>query len=319
MKLFLRKTFLFLSIPMAVFILGLFLPATPKARQSLLMSKFTKDSLLDNVAKPRIIFIAGSSMSLGLNSQIFVDSLHMNPINTGIHGGLGAFYMMDDAADRIKAGDIVVMAPEYHQFYGNFAYGGEELLRAAFDTSSPRLLLNLRWEQFKKMYGFVPKYSISKFLPNQYFALTKNDFYSKDAFNKYGDAVLHYGKTFEHEIPIFKNIDGGEFNKELIAAISEFNKIVKAKGATFYLSYPPFQRASYDNCLKQIKEVDKALHTIPNLTILGTPERYAMDQNLIFDTPYHLNKVGVDLRSTRLYEDVKKQMQKDGLLKTQAQ
>lgn len=315
MKLFLRKTFLFLSIPVAVFIIGLFLPATPKARQSLLMSKFTKDSLLQHTQKPRIIFIAGSSMSLGLNSQIFVDSLHMNPINTGIHGGLGAFYMMDDVIDYVQPGDVILMAPEYHQFYGNFAYGGEELLRAAFDTSSPRVLLNLRWEQFQKMYGFVPKYSISKFLPNQYFKLTKNDFYSKDAFNKYGDAVLHYGRTFEHPIPVFKVVEGGDFNHELIKAITEFNKVIKAKGATLYVSFAPFQQASFEHCRKQIDEVDRELRAIPGLTVIGTPERYMMAQDLIFDTPYHLNKKGVDRRSLFLYQDIKAQMEKDGLRK----
>jgi len=315
MKLFLRKTFLFLCIPMAVFIIGIFLPATPKAKQSLLMSKFTKDSLLLHTKKPRIIFIAGSSMSLGLYSQPFKDSLHLNPINTGIHGGLGAFYMMDDVIDYVQPGDILVMAPEYHQFYGDFAYGGEELLRAAFDTSSPRVIMNLRWEQFKKMYGFVPKYSMSKFMPEQYFHLTENDFYSKDAFNKYGDAVLHWDKKFEGKFEPFKMIDGGAFNHELITAFDAFNKTVKAKGATLYISFPPFEEQSYESCKSQIDYVEKELRSIPGITVIGTAERYAMPTDCAFDTPYHLNKKGVFRRTQLLLEDVEKQMKTDGLMK----
>lgn len=313
MKLFLRKTFLFLLIPMAVFIIGLFLPATPKAKQSLLMSKFTKDSLLLHTKKPRIIFIAGSSMSLGLYSQPFKDSLHLNPINTGIHGGLGAFYMMDDVIDYVQPGDIIVMAPEYHQFYGNFAYGGEELLRAAFDTSSPRLLLNLRWEQFEKIYPFVPKYSMSKFMPDQYFNLSGNDFYSKDAFNKYGDAVSHWDKKFDGKFEPFTVIDGGEFNYELIKAMGQFNKMVKSKGARLYISFAPFEKQSFDACKGQVDFVEKELRSIPGITVIGSAERFAIPTDMAFDTPYHLNKKGVFRRTQLLLEDVKTQLKKDGL------
>ena len=303
MRQFLKRTFLFLMIPTTMFIIGLILPATPKARGSLLMAKFAKDSLLDNVKKPRIIFISGSSMSLGLNSQIIKDSLQLNPINTGIHGGLGLFYLMDDAVRHIKSGDIVVICPEYIQFYDGFAEGGEELLRAAFDTSTPELVMNLRWKQYLKIIPHIPKYSISKFMPGQYFNLTKNDFYSRDAYNQYGDAVMHFNAPPQPVTP-FKTI-GKEFNEALIPAMANFNKEVEGKGATLLVSFPPFQKLSFDYCKEQIHYIEKRMRGIPGLTVIGTPERYTMPDSVLFDTPYHLGKEGMDMRTYLLLEDIK--------------
>ena len=63
------------------------------------------------------------------------DSLNLNPIDTGIHGNIGLIYMMDNTLPYIKSGDIVVVSPEYQEFYGTVAYGKEELLRTIIDIS----------------------------------------------------------------------------------------------------------------------------------------------------------------------------------------
>ena len=301
---FVRKTFIFLSIPLIVFFVGLLLPATPKARQSLLTSKPMKDSLLINVKGPRIIFIAGSSMTLGLNGQVFVDSLHLNPINTAINGQIGLFYLLDNIRKYIQPGDIVVVSTEYHQFYGDFSDGNIELLRVIFDNSEPLEYLKLRKKQILKTYPHIPSYSMSKFLPNQYFNLKERDnYYTKDAFNAYGDGVLHWGLTYDRPIDIFKSIEGGYFRHDLVDAIVKFNEFVKSKGAVMYISFPPFEDTSFDNCKDQIHYLERELrrHKLP---ILGTPERFKMTDDMIFDTAYHLNKKGVDRRTELLRQDI---------------
>jgi hypothetical protein len=304
MKNFLKKIFILGFILFAMFAIGLVLPATPKAKMSLLMSKFQKDSLLIHVKKPRIIFVAGSSMSLSLNSQVIKDSLHLNPINTGIHAGLGLFYMMDDVLEYIRPGDIIVLAPEYQQYYGDFAEGGEELLRAAFDTSSKGLLLKLRPQQLLKIYPYIPKYSMQKFVPGQYFWLKAEDFYSKDAFNQYGDAVMHWHVKYDKPVPIYKSLDG-EFNYDVIRAIKKFDHDIKAKGARLLISFPPFQKSSFDYCRDDIHFIEKQIRST-GAEVITTPERFIMTDDLLFDTPYHLNKKGVDRRSQLMIEDLRK-------------
>ena len=102
MKVFLRKLLVFSIIVPTVFLIGLLLPPTPLAKEYLLTKKPMKDSLLANVKAPRIIFVAGSSMAFGLDSQVFRDSLNRFPINTGLHGGMGLFYMLENTAKYVK-------------------------------------------------------------------------------------------------------------------------------------------------------------------------------------------------------------------------
>ena len=70
----------------------------------------------------------------------------MNPINTGIHAGMGLIYMLDHSIGFIRKGDIVVISPEYDHFYGNNAYGGETLLRTIFDVNR-KGIYDLRMDQ----------------------------------------------------------------------------------------------------------------------------------------------------------------------------
>ena len=54
----------------------------------------------------------------------------------------------------------------------------------------------------------------------------------------------------------------------------------------------------------QIKEVENILST-SGLLVLGSPERYMMTRDLLlFDTPYHLNRTGVEYRTGLLIEDL---------------
>ncbi|MEA2041760.1 MAG: hypothetical protein U9N85_04330 [Bacteroidota bacterium] len=39
---------------------------------------------------------------------------------------------------------------------------------------------------------------------------------------------------------------------------------------------------------------------------MATPERYKIPASMIFNTPYHLLKIGVDYRTELLIEDIKK-------------
>ncbi len=311
MKQFIKKTLLFLCIPIAIFILGMLLPPTPRAKQSLLLVAPIKDSLLVHTQEPRIIFLSGSSIGFGLVSQMVKDSIGRNPINMGIHGGMGLYYLLDHTLPFVKKGDIVVLAPEYHQFYGNFCEGSEELVRVFFDNSNPMGYLNLRPVQLRKTYVFLPRYALSKFTFSQYFNLKTHEFYSKRAFNQYGDVVQHWGQTWPNPV-VFQRIDGDYFNHDVMQAVVAFADAVKAKGATLYYTFPAYQDVSFEAGQQQIDQYWRELQKQP-LEILGTPERYRMTPDFIFDTPYHLNKAGMEKRTALLLEDLQAAMQKDGL------
>jgi hypothetical protein len=301
MKKFLLKIFTFSSLIIIVFILGILLPTTPKAKKTMLYSKISKDSLLINTPSPRIIFVGGSNICFGLNSQMISDSLHLNPINTGIHAGFGLIDMLENTLMYVKKGDIVVVSPEYQQFYGNAAYGSEELLRTYFDNTQ-FLNKKLSWQQWKTIYEFSPKYCFSKFNPKEYFYTKEDSVYGVHSFNKYGDVSAHWS------LPNIKYNFYGKITESLnpasIEALVDFGRKIEAKKAKFLFAFPAYETTSYQNSKEEIGDLEAILirNKIP---VISKSTRYIIPDSLTFNTPYHLSKKGTDYKTKLLIQDIK--------------
>ena len=300
MALFLRRLSVFFAVIILLIIIGLFLPPTPKSRYSQLFSEIKKDSLLVNVPAPRLILIGGSNITFGLNSRLIKDSLKLNPVNAGIQMSVGALYMLDNALNYIKPGDVVILALEYSQYYGRAAYGEEALLKTLLDIPSDNKR-TLRKQQLFNIIEYVPKYSFSKFNPDEYIFDRSEGIYTVNAFNEYGDADIHWNLSPRKIIP--SGPENRKLNDDLLEEFSRFNDKLNKLGASFFITFPCFQASSYDNSRVQIEELYRKLNE-RSLRLLGTPERYRMADSLVFDSPYHLTKQGVDLRTRLLIGDM---------------
>jgi hypothetical protein len=302
MKTFISKTIIFILPVIVIFLLGIVLPTTPRASKSLLMASVNKNLLLQNTLSPRIIFVGGSNISFGLNSQMIKDSLLLNPINTAIHASIGIKFMIDNTIDFIQEGDIVVLVPEYSHFYKSLNFGSEELLRTILDVDLIKLKY-LNVYQMLNIIPFIPKYSLTKFKLSEYIHIKENGVYSVSSFNQFGDAYKHWGmqqQDFSPYGPI-----KGEFNYELIKYFEKFSFAIKEKGGVLLVSFPGFQEISFNNSKEQILKVEQELLN-SNLLIIGSPKRYKMPDSLMFNTPYHLTKSGVYYRTKLIIDDIKK-------------
>lgn len=277
-----------------------FLPATPRSKSSLLFAEIDKNALMKNLPSPRIIFIGGSNLSFGLNSQMIKDSLKCNVINTGINAELGLIYMLDNAIKFIREGDIVVVVPEYDHFLGDFAYGGEVLLRTICDVPSNGEIRKLRTEQIFQITTYLPQYLQTKMSSGEYVTFTPDKFYSRNSFNQYGDATAHWNDSAQKVEPYKPE---GQLNESVFQELKNFEQAVTIRKAHLFLSYPCVQVCTFNNFIMQVRQVEKGLNA-QGFTILGSPERYRMPDSLIFNTPYHLIKKGVDLRTKKLIEDL---------------
>jgi hypothetical protein len=279
------------------------LPATPRASNSLLFSEIFKDSLMREVKSPRIIFVGGSNLSLGFNSEIIKDSLELYPINTAIHAGIGLKYMMDNSLKNIRENDIIILIPEYTQYIGDYFYGsqGQELTRMIFDINKNKIhLLNLK--QILNVFKILPKYSISKLNPKEYFKFRLDPIYGKNSFNEFGDAYKHWNLSKLSFLP-YENI-GSNINDEVFKEIKIFEQEILLKKAKLYVSFPGIQEKSFQNSKASIKLIENQLKK-SGFQIIGLPESYILNDSLFYDTPYHLRRRGVDLRTNLFLEDFK--------------
>lgn len=306
-KLLLKFLLIFLLI-ILIFSLAIILPPNNIIKNTNIFALPEKNTLLQKTIAPRIIFIGGSNLSFGLNSQMIKDSLKINPINTGIHAGIGLEFLLSNYLNYIKENDVVVLSPEYQQFYGDIAEGDITLLVILID-----ILHNTKDCNNMQIFGllkYVPKYASAKLKFWQYFEkVDTNQIGTVDrkSFNCYGDAYIHWSLAKPKMVPIYDA--KGKFNVKLVKLLIGFKEKLLKKNVKLFITFPCYQSESYDATLTQIKEVERVL--IENkFTLLSSPERYKMDDSIIFDTPYHLTKKGVNYRTTLLIEDLKKVINK---------
>jgi hypothetical protein len=306
MKIFLLRVVQFFLVSNAllclIYSIGFVLPTTPRAKQSLLFSETYKDSLLVNTPAPRIIFVGGSNIAFGINGFMIKDSLQLNTINTGISAAIGLQYYFKHVLPFIREDDIVLLIPEYHHFVRNYDDGSHELLRMAMDVNRDNFRL-FSMMQIVNLLPYMPAYSFSKLNFNSYHStIESGSQYQLDAFDRFG-GVKDSLMTKKQEFLPFEV--SGNFNKRVIAEIKKFEEAVKNKNAVLYLSYPAYQDESFKKWAAIIKKIQTEFES-NSFQIMGTPERYIMPDSMLFDTPYHCNRKGINYITGLRINDIRR-------------
>ena len=298
MQHFLKKILFFL-IPITLFLLsGLFLPPTPRAAGSFLFSERQKDSLLKYTTEPRMIFVGGSNLSFGLNSAVIKDSLHVNPVNTGVNVAIGLKYMLQNTLQYVKKSDTLIIAPEYEFFYHPYDVAFDELLRTVFDVSHNNIKF-LSFKQAINLIGYIPKFSLTKFDPTEYWGFKESDVYSVNSYNAFGDVDAHWNLQ-----PRKFHVTGieGKFNEEVVKKLKEFEAAVNTKGAVVYVTFPSLDEATYNISKDKVTQVEHVLQQY-HFNLLGTARRYIMPSDMMFNSKYHLTKAALDYRTNLFISD----------------
>jgi len=301
MKRFLLKGAGFIGIVMAVFVLAFLLPPTPRSMKSMFFGELHKNALLKDTPSPRIILVGGSNVNFGMNSQLIKDALNLNPINTAVHAGFGMKYMFDNTLPYIKEGDIIVVIQEYDQFWGNTAYGSKSLLKVIADVHRGKNIGLLGWQQIRNIAPYIGQYAMQKYSIVEYVTYGIRPMYRENSFNEYGDTYIHWTASSPGSGPVHE--PRRTYNPKIMDMLKMFEERMRQKGATVFISYPGLQDISFNRIENEIANIEQE-YVNYGFAILGTPQRYIMDNSLIFDTPYHLNKKGADRRTQLLIEDL---------------
>jgi hypothetical protein len=266
-----------------------------------------KINLLKKTGSPKIVFIGGSNLAFGLNSELIKNQLNINVVNMGLHAGLGLRFMIDEIKPHLKKGDIVVMVPEYQQFSGNFADGDDTLVQllyvnpcAVWSLSSVRQIYNVatKYNYFHKiLYTTVRKTKI-----------TPHFFYHRFGFNGYGDMTGHLNEKRIGFNPVNIDYPPDEISEETVKLMGEFHDFSQKRGVMLLMSYPNITEMEFKNAKEKIEIFSRKLEKKINIRIINTQESQVYPDELFFDTPYHLHEIGRDLRSKRLINDIKKSL-----------
>lgn len=264
-----------------------------------------KVARLRTVQPPRVIFVGGSNLSMGLNSCLVEEAFGRSVVNMGLHGGLGLAYMMDEVRPYVAKGDTIILVPEYSQYYSDNFYGNVEVLGVIFDVM-PEKRKDIPLKQWIHLSRFLPNYAARKLFNYVRWVFLRKEAgaHPAEQFNVYGDAVGHWQSRDEPVVPV-KPIRGfSGLNSSYFDQIEVFVRENQNKGAKVVILPPCFQATSFDNIKPIIEKIESELLR-RNLPLATAMSRYRIEDTLCSGTPYHLNKAGVDKRTELLVEDLR--------------
>ena len=271
-----------------------------------------KDRLIRNTPSPKIILVGGSNLAFGIDSKAIQDSLGLNVVNMGLYAKLGLKYMLAQVRPYIKRGDVVVVVPEYDQFYGDYAEGDNTLNTALLYAPPDRIpdfvrsysivdvVVRPRVENARRSFLRAVAAAVGK--EQQIFPPDTNAVYNRRSFNQYGDAVSHLGKEgmnpdsiFVKRLPPMK-----EFNRRTLHDLNEIAETAQEKRAFAYFMFPSYIDRSYVINVAAIDSLARKLSSGMRIPIVGGARTFAFPKEYFFDTRYHLNAAGREMRTQKM-------------------
>jgi len=301
---------LLLLIALVTFVEGLILfgPARDVLGDTYLAAWSAKHRRLIGPGRDRLLLTGGSNLAFGVDSARLQAATDRDTINLGLHGGLGLALMLHEIEDGARAGDLVVLIPEYEHFYGDVMNGqlpAAELLR--HDWLALQYFSSWRqWRSLLKNSQIVTSATAFTLLGRARMLLLgwpgrdrdAGSVYRRDAFNRHGDLI---GNSDRASMPdrvaaSHERIRGG-FNQAAVDGIARCAGILASRGVDFVVIYPSVS-ATYWSVNRDLAEQVAA--RIPRQWTLTKPGDWVLDDRLFYDSSYHLNHSGRDVRTERL-------------------
>lgn len=263
----------------------------------------------DEKERNRMIFVGGSNLAFGLDSEKIENKFNKKVINMGLHADMGLKFMLNEVREKLMSGDTIIIVPEYQHFFGNTFEGGETLAYIFLYVDNS-LILKLDFAQVLNQLQYIPKLIRSEIqntiiaaIKHRKIEIDSNVVYQRKFFNNNGDMVGHLEKA---DVRINDNFIKEKKNEEVVKYMNNFAMDVSKKNVEVIFLYPVYIDSSFEKNKFQIEELKKELQKELKIEILSTPERYKLDKDYFFDTSYHLNKKGRELRTKMVIEDIEK-------------
>jgi len=272
---------------------------------------------LNSIEGEKLVVVGGSSVAFGLNSAVLSREVGMPVVNFGLYANLGTKLMLDLSKSGIGEGDIIVLAPEMNDQTLSLYFNSETTLQAldgnfgmlkSIDRENYEALIGASW-------GFAADklvYTVSGRAPENSGA------YMKKWFNEYGDNI--YDRPYNEMSVTPKNItldykydseDGtvSEY-EEFIDYVNEYVEFCTGKGATVYFSFPPMNEIALTdyNTEENISAFYDNLVSSLHCKIISDINDYIMNEGYFFDSEFHLNDAGVNIRTANLANDLKREL-----------
>lgn len=263
-----------------------------------------KHNRLSALAPPRIIIVGGSSVAFGIDSPQIEKQLGTPVVNMGVQGAIGLRYMLAEIMPELKPGDIVLLSPEYHQFYGYL--DGKDLLLDLLMVYPQGLQYLSSPRQFQTLVEGFPV-AVQDMFRDKLDRVVFGDrplldaIYNRTAFDAEGDVVSHLDQPSLDVSKLSFGLDD-KLDNEAITVVREFAVRAQRKGARVFFLFPAVPKTHFPKIQNQARTVCRALRGQNDLALLIAPQEAVLPDNWFYNTVYHLNRQGRDTRTKQIID-----------------
>lgn len=260
---------------------------------------------LDTLSSPRIILVGGSNTAFGFDSEMLADSLHCNVQNMGLHASIGLRFTMSQTMKHLRRGDVVVIMPEYEQFFEEYN-GSGNILSQAFLYSEPGSWKELNAKQMINVIDGFPSVEFNRWRTKRSEPDTLKWDYSARNINIYGDETAHWkADSVEYDIELTKL--GAKPDEGMIADFSSKFREMREKGCKIILLWPSTIKSNYILNKESIDEVSRRLLD-EGIIFDCDPVLFLHEDSLKFDSEYHIRYEGVRRNTELLIKLLKRKL-----------
>lgn len=274
----------------------------------------SKHRVLQQINSPKVVFVGGSNLAFGVDSARLQQELNTNVFNLGLNVYFGLKFHLDEVRPYINSGDLIVISPEYHLFYTDAikVIETDYIMPSVIQATFPNSVFYFPFrDQLSALLIALNR------LPSRLGDRIRQIPPGPDltfAYNHWGDFVDHLKSTGTNPTQIENtaakappplNWRNFVFDEKSILLLNDFAAHAAQRGAKVVIVYPPWPDNLYLSDPDFYQAHDNRLRQMLHIPILGTPERYVYPYQHMFDSPYHVDAVWRQERSTWLIQDLR--------------
>lgn len=237
----------------------------------------------------KILFIGGSNLGFGLNTERIEKDLNIKSFNLGVQAGFGLKRPIQDVKNFLSPNDILIISPEYSNIEDPYRYDRDvyhlDFLEQGFSGVSDI-------ESFAAYLHFVRRTIVGLVLDPD-----REKDYSLAWFNANGDVVGHYNlepKPISNKFIGFSDLRGDRAKALIEEILHE---------TTYYIIPPVTHEARFD--LPQRNRINEAFVETFKQHYPLTIESMVFGADCFYNTAYHLNSVCSEERTKKILNFLK--------------
>ena len=305
---------LVLLLPVLLLGVGASLPSIYGESYYAELAELTKR--LDDAPGKKLVIVGGSNVAFGVDVELLERLLNekgyaYTVCPYGLYAAVGCSAMLSLSESALREGDVVILAIEPTDETLSEYFGATAFLKCTEDA--PGLLTRLNGTQFRSALGNYVSYLQERYSIVRSGNLPKAEgVYSKAAFDE--NCSLCYPRegnimALGYDQAESVDLQAVQIEEGFVEQVNDYIAAANKKGAEVWLSFSPVDRSALED---ESEEALDAFFTLCNESfrcpVISDPGRYVLDSPWFYDSNFHLNTAGAEVRTVLLAEDILAQL-----------